>query len=313
MKKKLFFAVFTALMCLSASAVQAETAEQINPADENIFEVLPDNFNFASGVGAWGTSIDLNDDGSFEGQFHDTNMGENGEEYPNGTVYICNFNGKFSEPERIDDYTYSMHLEYLEMEHPAGGEYYEDGMKYIYSGPYGFEYAEEFHIYLPEMPVSEIPYEFMTWSHLPLDTTVYLPENFYGIYNINEQLGFVGYINDTDTNSILSHIEAEDVRINEALNNAMTQAEINAYSDELYMLWDDELNAIWKELKNTLDEQTMSQLTSEQLQWISDKENAALQEASLYEGGSLYPAVYSGTLYNWTKERVYYLVENFYN
>ena len=91
----------------------------------------------------------------------------------------------------------------------------------------------------------------------------------------------------------------------------MTQAEINAYSNELYVLWDDELNAIWKVLKNILDEQTMSQLTNEQLQWIYDKEDTAELEAAPYEGGSLYPAVYNDVVYRWTKERVYYLVERF--
>lgn len=321
MKKRIIFLMFTCMLGASALTVNANTSEQadideyeavnIVETSENFFTSLPDSFNFASGVGAWGTSLDLNDDGSFTGQFHDTNMGESGENYPNGTVYLCDFSGKFSQPERIDDYTYSMYLEYLETEHPAGEEFYENGMKHVYSDPYGFDNAEEFYIYLPGAPVSEIPYEFMTWSHLPLDTTNYLPDDFYGIYNVNEGLGFVGYIDVIDMNSVLYYLETEDARINDALMNAMTQTEINAYSDKLYTLWDDELNSMWKELKEKLDKQAMDQLTNEQLQWISDKENAAAREAAPYEGGSLYSAVYSDVVYRWTKERVYYLVEKF--
>ena len=316
MKKRLFIPMFTTVLCTAVLSVNANTIEQTNTSEstssnESIFTILPDGFDFSSGAGAWGTFLDLNDDGTFSGEFHDSNMGETGEGYPNGTVYVCDFSGKFSEPEKIDEYTYSMQLEYLAMEHLPGEEYYEEGVKYVYSDPYGFENAVEFYIYLPNTPVSQVPDEFMMWSHLPLETTAYLPEKFYGIYNINEELGFVGYVDDAVTNSRLSFLESEDERINAALYNAMTQAEINAYSNELYVLWDDELNAIWKVLKNILDEQTMSQLTNEQLQWIYDKEDTAELEAAPYEGGSLYPAVYNDVVYRWTKERVYYLVERF--
>ena len=67
-----------------------------------------DGFGFSSGAGAWGTFLDLNDDGTFSGEFHDSNMGETGEGYPYGTVYVCDFSGKFSEPEKINEYTYSI-------------------------------------------------------------------------------------------------------------------------------------------------------------------------------------------------------------
>ena len=56
---------------------------------------LPDDFpmdlEFSSGVGGWGTSLTLERDGTFSGQFHDSDMGAIGEDYPNGTVYLCHF------------------------------------------------------------------------------------------------------------------------------------------------------------------------------------------------------------------------------
>lgn len=45
-------------------------------------------FAFSSGAGAWGTVLTVLEDGSFEGNYHDTNMGDTGEEYPNGSVIM---------------------------------------------------------------------------------------------------------------------------------------------------------------------------------------------------------------------------------
>ena len=46
----------------------------------------PMTYIFTSGVGAWETELTLYADGTFTGQFHDSNMGETGYGYPNGTV-----------------------------------------------------------------------------------------------------------------------------------------------------------------------------------------------------------------------------------
>ena len=51
-------------------------------------EDFPRGFIFASGAGAWGSSLSLWPDGTFTGSYHDSEMGENGEDYPNGTVYM---------------------------------------------------------------------------------------------------------------------------------------------------------------------------------------------------------------------------------
>ena len=37
--------------------------------------------------------------------------GDSGDGYPNGTLYYCDFYGKFTQPEKINDYTYEMQLE----------------------------------------------------------------------------------------------------------------------------------------------------------------------------------------------------------
>lgn len=64
--------------------------------------------------------------------------------------------------------------------------------------------------------------------------------------------------------------------------------------------------------EKTLDKDTMSALTNEQLQWISDKEAAVAAAGAEAEGGSLQPLLEADCAARLTKERVYYLVENYF-
>lgn len=159
----------------------------------SILQVLPDSFSFSSGMGAWATYFHINADGTFEGQYHDTNIGESGDGYPNGTVYICNFSGKFSEPKQIGQYIYSMKLEKLETKEKPGEISFEEGVRYIGSEPYGFDMADDFYIYCPGIQISELEEGFVSWIHAFVD--VQKVKNFpcYGIYNIKGERGFVGH------------------------------------------------------------------------------------------------------------------------
>lgn len=157
----------------------------------SIFKLLPKSFSFSSGAGAWATNLDLDIDGSFVAQYHDTNMGEIGDGFPNGTIYVCNFKGKFSNPERINDYTYLMNLESMEIIEEPGGIYYEDGVKYVYSEPYGFDNAEEFLIYIPGIPISELPENFLLNVFMNIKITDTFP--YYAIYNVKGEKIFIGY------------------------------------------------------------------------------------------------------------------------
>lgn len=107
-----------------------ETLEREN---SDIFSLLPSEFVFSSGAGGWATEITLNDDGTFNGQYHDSDMGDSGTGYSNGTVYICDFSGKFTMPKKINEYIYSMNLETLDVEGTSGTVYYENDIRYIVS------------------------------------------------------------------------------------------------------------------------------------------------------------------------------------
>lgn len=167
--------------------------EDENSNTESIFESMPSDFVFSSGAGAWSTELTLESDGSFTGYYHDSNMGDTGVGYEDGTVYICNFTGKFTTPEQINEYTYTMRLVDIQIEGTPGEEYLDNDQRFIYSEPYGFDNAEEFFIYLPGAPISELPEGFTGWlrSSMNPDEEDILP--CYGIYNAGGEEGFVAY------------------------------------------------------------------------------------------------------------------------
>ncbi len=158
---------------------------------------LPLEFGFSSGVGAWGTYLTLYPDGYFEGAYHDSDMGDLGEEYPNGTTYLCPFFGQFENIVQVDAYTYSMDLAELYIEDLGAGaeEWIEDGVRYIASEPYGLEYGERFYLYTPQAPMAELPSEFLDWRGMWMaeeaDWEGALGS--YGLYN--EEMGY-GFFTD---------------------------------------------------------------------------------------------------------------------
>ena len=175
--------------------INEETSvNEVTPINEeaSIFESFPEYFTFSSGAGAWSTELYVEADGSFSGTYHDSDMGDSGDDYPNGTLYLCNFKGKFTEPVKIDDYTYSMKIETIELEQTPDEVEYEDGFKYVYSEPYGLENADEFLVYLPGALVSSLPEEYLSWTMLLYEETVPEELPFYGIYNVADQTGFQG-------------------------------------------------------------------------------------------------------------------------
>ena len=162
---------------------------------ETLFSSLPAPFLFASGVGAWDTQVTIAPDGSFSGIYHDADMGGTGEGYPNGTEYICEFTGQFSQPTQVDDHTWSVQLESLSYDGTPETEEIQDGIRYVYSTPYGIEGGQEFLIYLPFTPVADLPEGFRSWVGSQLvdsDNNQLAELPFYGLYNVTTQEGFSG-------------------------------------------------------------------------------------------------------------------------
>lgn len=147
-------------------------------------------FWFSSGAGAWRTELEIHEDGSFSGEYYDSDMGVLNENYPNGIQYRCDFSGQFTEPEKVNAYTYSMKIAEMNYEKEPGTEEIKDGILYRYSEASGLAGAENILIYLPGTPVAELPEEFLMWVGWREDATK-LP--FYGLYNETKEIGFSSF------------------------------------------------------------------------------------------------------------------------
>lgn len=147
-------------------------------------------FTFCSGVGAWATEMVIDEDGSFSGRFHDSDMGDTGETHPNGTVYGCLFEGQLEIGEWLNDTTLRLKMTALTQPEGSVPQAIEDGILYVTSDPYGLTGTDELILYLPGTPVSELPDGYLMWAHFYDGVPEKLP--FYGLYNEKEACGFVG-------------------------------------------------------------------------------------------------------------------------
>ena len=199
MKKTIFplpGILLTALLILSCGwLVSCQPVEETAPCALPLPEGNPLEMTFCSGVGAWNTTLTLDPDGSFEGVYHDSDMGDSGEGYPDGTVYLCTFYGRFGDIRKLDDSTYSMTLQELNIttSHEVGEEWIEDGTRYVSSEPYGLSCGTDFLFYTPEAPVSELPEEFLNWFSGPYDRSSLTESgvlSHYGLYNKDMGYGF---------------------------------------------------------------------------------------------------------------------------
>lgn len=168
--------------------------KELRSQQQALQNMFPMELLFASGAGAWGTTLTLNLDGTFTGQFYDSNMGENGENYPNGTVYYCNFSGRFGSMMKLNDYAYYMRLEELAYDTDIGREQIggEEGIRYVTAEPYGIAGGEEFIFYLPGTPVEELNEDFLSWwpsAYLWRGGSLYNLDG-YGLFNVNTGDGF---------------------------------------------------------------------------------------------------------------------------
>jgi hypothetical protein len=168
-----------------------ETAGETNGEAFDFADLNGWEFEFMSGAGGWRTFVEIASDGTFSGGFHDSEMGSVGEDYPNGTVYFCDFSGKFVSMKKIGDYEYAIQCETLTQEGKEGDEEIIDGIKYITSTPYGFDDADEFRLYLPGKKVSELPEEYLEWVYVAIEDGDEL--DFYGLYNVGGKQGFGSY------------------------------------------------------------------------------------------------------------------------
>ncbi len=188
------------VMLGSGSSVGATTPDTGTVSQGAVIEEnLPGYFEFSSGAGAWSTNLSLSQDGSFTGYYHDTNMGETGSGYPDGTAYECMFSGNFTNIRKNGNNSYTMTLGSIQTDKPAGEEEIIENVRHVSAQPYGLETGTEFVLYKPDTPLSGLSEDFLSWwpgrfdesgTHTKLDC--------FGILNKSTGYGFFGYVYESD-------------------------------------------------------------------------------------------------------------------
>lgn len=123
----------------------------------DIFTQLPEIFSCITASGRADWKLLIKNDGSFDSIYKIIDMGECGPEYPNGTWYIKEEAGNFTEFEKIDEFSYRMVADSIEKTAPAGETYITDTYRYIVEDGTQVTNKDVFYLYLPGTPYSKLP------------------------------------------------------------------------------------------------------------------------------------------------------------
>ena len=183
MKKAI--AMFLCLVLLAASAMAS------SEADESVFDILSGlNWSYCSGAGAWSSDMTIRIDGSFICNYHDSDMGDSADAYPNGTVYFADFTGRVSLTERTEENTWKIRVDELKRE-PAE-EQIEDGVRYVPAEVCGLSEGDIMTLYAPGTPAGVLSEDMQFWAHVMDQEDPETLENWFLASEKNES-GFVGY------------------------------------------------------------------------------------------------------------------------
>ena len=160
---KMIAILLSAVMALTM--VPAAFAEDAEAEDSPLRELEGMLFEFSSGAGAWATEITLGEDGWFTGDYHDSEMGETGAGYPDGTIYVASFSGRLTVTGRAGEYGWTVKVEQLAQD-PVEEEIILDGTRYVRSEIYGIREGDEMILYAPGTPVSVLSEDMQFWAHL---------------------------------------------------------------------------------------------------------------------------------------------------
>lgn len=183
-------------------AESANTTNEVASADTGSEASLPIQsdlrFVFTSGAGGWRTLVTVHPDGSFEGDYYDSNGGESGDGY-DSTSYVCEFSGTFGNIRKVNEYIYSMQVTSITQQRTTGteeimeettamGDTYR--VRQVYSDPYGMTgVGGNFEFYLLGTPVELLPGRYLEWIHGNASYKDQPSLPYYGLYNVDQQLG----------------------------------------------------------------------------------------------------------------------------
>ena len=118
---------------------------------------------FSSGAGGWATELVINEDGSFEGIYFDSDLGDGSTNY-DVTIYGNTFQGKFKNFRKVSDTQYIMDLESIKYEEKVGTMEIEDKVRYFYTDAYGICEGDSFTLLLKGADIKVLPNDAQAWA-----------------------------------------------------------------------------------------------------------------------------------------------------
>jgi hypothetical protein len=229
--------ITTKLRRIHETSGAPEEAAMNTNTNKSIFnDIAGTTFIFSSGAGAWDTHFVIKEDGSFQGNFHDSEMGLTGDGYPGGTLFLCDFIGRFKLVEKVNDYAYKIELEYLNIVGPKE-ESIKDGVKIIPSDPYGLQGGKIFILYLPGSAISGLPIDYVDWVKMPnawYDSKIPQKLPFYGLYNVEQQQGFFSAKESVSPYDEYIFSDSDTRYISESELSGLSQQDVRAAINEIY-------------------------------------------------------------------------------
>ena len=170
MKNLKIKAIIGIVLCLSVLLCACGSTKTASAADSEAAAVLTEldglNFSFLSGAGGWCTELHISADGSFSGNYHDSEMGDMTAEYPNGTVYTCSFSGRLEGYTAIDENSFSFTVAGLEYP-TVGEESVTDEIRYVNAEPYGISDGCTLTFFRAGSSIENIPEDMRFWLWAP--------------------------------------------------------------------------------------------------------------------------------------------------
>ena len=291
-------------------AVDLSQNDTLEPDALTFTDLSKRRFEFSSGAGGWGEEFTIEKDGYFTGLYFDSNMGECGEGYENGTVYSSAYSGHFTDLTRINEYTYEMKLNDIVYKKTPGIEEIIDNTFYIYTPSYCLGATDTFTVYLPGTPLEELGAEVRTWidsynqSETQLTMIIIVDEiNGYGIYSLDRLSPL------EDAQMTLNSYKESYEYYESKLSEAGTTLEMVECTGAMYRFSDECLNYIWNLIRYNVEEEKFDAILSEQRAWITEKETRAKEAADEHNGGSMAAVDYNEILAEMTMKRCEELVE----
>ena len=152
-----------ALALVLAVLFSVARAENSAPSFADLSDLA---WTFSSGAGGWSTDMTIDADGAFSGTYHDSEMGDTGDGYPKGTLYICAFSGRMTWAGQADECAWIIRVDELTTESEPGVVTINDGVRYITAEPYGLSEGDEMLLYSPGTPAERLSEQMRVWARL---------------------------------------------------------------------------------------------------------------------------------------------------